>query len=62
MYVHTLLLLENLHHRPRPRWHEDDVGKPPTSPRRRTASGFDGHVEVGVKMAEGVAAPLAILQ
>jgi poly(A) polymerase len=57
VFVHTLLLLENL---PRPcpatlAWGAllHDVGKPPTF-RVAERIRFDGHVEVGVKMAEGI--------
>jgi poly(A) polymerase len=57
VFMHTLLLLENL---PRPRlttlaWGAllHDVGKPPTF-RVAERIRFDGHVEVGVKMAEEI--------
>jgi len=56
VFVHTLLLLENL---PRPcpltlAWGAllHDVGKPPTFRVAPDRIRFDGHVEVGVKMAE----------
>jgi poly(A) polymerase len=57
VFVHTLLLLENL---PQPcpltlAWGAllHDVGKPPTF-RMAERIRFDNHVEVGVKMAEGI--------
>jgi poly(A) polymerase len=58
VFVHTLLLLENLP-RPCPRtlaWGAllHDVGKPPTFRVAPDRIRFDGHVEVGVKMAERV--------
>jgi poly(A) polymerase len=57
VFVHTLLLLENLPH-PCPvtlAWGAllHDVGKPPTF-RVVDRIRFDGHVEVGVKMAEQI--------
>ena len=57
VFVHTLLLLQNLPH-PCPvtlAWGAllHDVGKPPTF-RVADRIRFDGHVEVGVKMAERV--------
>jgi poly(A) polymerase len=59
VFVHTLLLLENL---PQPcpmtlAWGSllHDVGKPPTF-RVAERIRFDGHVEVGVKMAEEISA------
>jgi poly(A) polymerase len=58
VFVHTLLLLENL---PRPcpqtlAWGAllHDVGKPPTFRVAPDRIRFDGHVEVGVKMAEAL--------
>ena len=58
VFVHTLLLLENL---PYPRspalaWGAllHDVGKPPTFRVAPDRIRFDGHVEVGVKMAEEI--------
>ena len=58
VFVHTLLLLENL---PRPcpltlAWGAllHDVGKPPTFRVAPDRIRFDGHVEVGVKMAEEI--------
>ena len=58
VFVHTLLLLENLPH-PCPRtlaWGAllHDVGKPPTFRVAPDRIRFDGHVEVGVKMAERI--------
>jgi poly(A) polymerase len=57
VFVHTLLLLQNL---PQPcpatlAWGAllHDVGKPPTF-RRADRIRFDGHVDVGVKMAEEI--------
>lgn len=61
VFVHTLLLLENL---PNPcpmtlAWGAllHDVGKPPTF-RVAERIRFDGHVEVGVKMAQEICARL----
>lgn len=58
VFVHTLLLLENL---PQPcpptlAWGAllHDVGKPPTFRVAPDRIRFDGHVEVGVKMAEKI--------
>jgi poly(A) polymerase len=58
VFVHTLLLLENL---PQPcppalAWGAllHDVGKPPTFRVAPDRIRFDGHVEVGVKMAEAI--------
>jgi poly(A) polymerase len=58
VFVHTLLLLENL---PRPcpltlAWGAllHDVGKPPTFRVAPDRIRFDGHAEVGVKMAEEI--------
>ena len=58
VFVHTLLLLENL---PQPcpmtlAWGAllHDVGKPPTFRRAPDRIRFDNHVEVGVKMAEEI--------
>jgi poly(A) polymerase len=58
VFVHTLLLLENL---PQPcpatlAWGAllHDVGKPPTFRAAADRIRFDGHVEVGVKMAEEI--------
>jgi poly(A) polymerase len=58
VFVHTLLLLENL---PRPcpmtlAWGAllHDVGKPPTFRVAPDRIRFDGHVEVGAKMAEEI--------
>ena len=61
VFVHTLLLLENLPH-PCPMtlaWGAllHDVGKPPTF-RVAERIRFDGHVDVGVKMAEEICARL----
>jgi len=58
VFVHTLLLLENLPH-PCPltlAWGAllHDVGKPPTFRVAPDRIRFDGHVEVGVKMAEEI--------
>jgi poly(A) polymerase len=58
VFVHTLLLLENLPS-PCPRtvaWGAllHDVGKPPTFRVAPDRIRFDGHVEVGVKMAEKI--------
>src|SRR5215831_3397733 len=58
VFVHTLLLLKNLPH-PTPRtlaWGAllHDVGKPPTFRVAPDRIRFDGHVEVGVKMAEAI--------
>jgi poly(A) polymerase len=58
VFVHTLLLLENLPH-PCSRtlaWGAllHDVGKPPTFRVAPDRIRFDGHVEVGVKMAEAI--------
>jgi poly(A) polymerase len=58
VFVHTMLLLENL---PRPcsptlAWGGllHDVGKPPTFRRAPDRIRFDSHVDVGVKMAEAI--------
>src|SRR5207248_6914088 len=58
VFVHTLLMLEKL---PQPcpatlAWGVllHDVGKPPTFRRAPDRIRFDGHVEVGVKMAEEI--------
>jgi len=58
VFVHTLLLLENLPH-PAPAtlaWGAllHDVGKPPTFRVAPDRIRFDGHVDVGVKMAEEI--------
>jgi poly(A) polymerase len=58
VFVHTLLLLQKLPH-PCPRtlaWGAllHDVGKPPTFRVAPDRIRFDGHVEVGVKMAEQI--------
>jgi poly(A) polymerase len=58
VFVHTLLLLQNLPH-PCPvtlAWGAllHDVGKPPTFRVAPDRIRFDGHVEVGVKMAEEI--------
>jgi len=58
VFVHTLLLLQKLPH-PCPRtlsWGAllHDVGKPPTFRVAPDRIRFDGHVEVGVKMAEEI--------
>jgi poly(A) polymerase len=58
VFVHTLLLLENLPH-PCPMtlgWGAllHDVGKPPTFRVAPDRIRFDGHVEVGVKMSEEI--------
>jgi poly(A) polymerase len=58
VFVHTLLLLENLPHPcpPALAWGAllHDVGKPPTFRVAPDRIRFDGHVEVGVKMAEAL--------
>ena len=58
VFVHTLLLLENLPHPcpPTLAWGAllHDVGKPPTFRVAPDRIRFDGHVEVGVKMAEAL--------
>ena len=58
VFVHTLLLLENLPHPcpPTLAWGAllHDVGKPPTFRVAPDRIRFDGHVEVGVKMAEAM--------
>jgi poly(A) polymerase len=58
VFVHTLLLLENLPHPcpPTLAWGAllHDVGKPPTFRVAPDRIRFDGHVEVGIKMAEAL--------
>src|SRR5205807_5832667 len=58
VFVHTLLLLEHLPHPcpPTLAWGAllHDVGKPPTFRVAPDRIRFDGHVEVGVKMAEEI--------
>ena len=58
VFVHTLLLLENLPHPcpPTLAWGGllHDVGKPPTFRRAPDRIRFDSHVDVGVKMAEAI--------
>lgn len=58
VYVHTLLLLENLPHpcAPTLAWGAllHDVGKPPTFRVAPDRIRFDGHVDVGVRMAEEI--------
>jgi len=58
VFVHTLLLLENLTYpcSPALAWGAllHDVGKPPTFRVAPDRIRFDGHVEVGVKMAEEI--------
>ena len=58
VFVHTLLLLEKLPHPcpPTLAWGAllHDVGKPPTFRVAPDRIRFDGHVEVGVKMAEEI--------
>ena len=58
VFVHTLLLLDNLPHPcpPTLAWGAllHDVGKPPTFRVAPDRIRFDGHVEVGVKMAEDI--------
>jgi len=58
VFVHTLLLLDNLPHPcpPALAWGAllHDVGKPPTFRVAPDRIRFDGHVEVGVKMAEEI--------
>ena len=58
VFVHTLLLLANLPHPcpPTLAWGAllHDVGKPPTFRIAPDRIRFDGHVEVGVKMAEEI--------
>lgn len=58
VFIHTLLLLDNL---PKPvsaslAWGAllHDVGKPPTFRKGPDRIRFDNHVDVGVKMAEGI--------
>jgi poly(A) polymerase len=56
VWLHTLLLLEKLHHpTPALAWGAllHDVGKPPTF-RVAERIRFDGHVEQGVKLAHGI--------
>jgi poly(A) polymerase len=58
VFVHTLLLLQNLPHPclPTLAWGAllHDVGKPPTFRVAPDRIRFDGHVEVGVRMAEAI--------
>jgi poly(A) polymerase len=58
VFVHTLLLLENLPHpcTPTLAWGAllHDVGKPPTFRRAPDRIRFDNHVSVGVRMAEEI--------
>jgi putative nucleotidyltransferase with HDIG domain len=58
VFAHTLLLLENLPHPSPPSlaWGAllHDVGKPPTFRVAPDRIRFDGHVDVGVKMAEEI--------
>ena len=58
VFVHTLLLLENLPHpcAPTLAWGAllHDVGKPPTFRVAPDRIRFDGHVDVGVRMAEEI--------
>jgi len=58
VFIHTLLLLEKLPPSPAPTlaWGAllHDVGKPPTFRVAPDRIRFDGHVEVGVKMAEEI--------
>jgi len=58
VFVHTLLLLKNLPHPcpPTVAWGAllHDVGKPPTFRVAPDRIRFDGHVEVGVRMAEEI--------
>jgi poly(A) polymerase len=58
VFVHTMLLLENLPQpcSPRLAWGGllHDVGKPPTFRRAPDRIRFDSHVDVGVKMAETI--------
>ena len=58
VFIHTLLLLEKLPHpcAPTLAWGAllHDVGKPPTFRVAPDRIRFDGHVEVGVKMAEEI--------
>src|SRR5437899_12145891 len=58
VFVHTLLLLENLPHPcpPTLAWGAllHDVGKPPTFRVAPDRIRFDGHVKVGMKMAEAI--------
>jgi poly(A) polymerase len=62
VFVHTLLLLENLPHPSSAAlaWGAllHDVGKPPTFRRSPERIRFDGHADVGVKMAEEICARL----
>ena len=58
VFVHTMLLLDNLPPNPSPplAWGAllHDVGKPPTFRVAPDRIRFDGHVDVGVKMAEEI--------
>jgi poly(A) polymerase len=58
VFIHTLLLLDNLPHpcTPTLAWGAllHDVGKPPTFRRAPDRIRFDDHVDVGVKIAEGI--------
>jgi poly(A) polymerase len=58
VFVHTMLLLENLPHpcSPTLAWGGllHDVGKPPTFRRAPDRIRFDSHVDVGIKMAEAI--------
>jgi poly(A) polymerase len=58
VFLHTLLLLQNLPHpcTPTLAWGAllHDVGKPPTFRPAPDRIRFDGHVEVGVKMAQAI--------
>ncbi len=58
VFVHTMLLLDNLPPNPSPTlaWGAllHDVGKPPTFRVAPDRIRFDGHVDVGVKMAEEI--------
>jgi len=58
VFVHTMLLLDNLPPHPSPTlaWGAllHDVGKPPTFRVAPDRIRFDGHVDVGVKMAEDI--------
>ncbi len=58
VFVHTMLLLDNLPANPSPTlaWGAllHDVGKPPTFRVAPDRIRFDGHVDVGVKMAEEI--------
>ena len=66
VFVHTLLLLEELPHPcpPTLAWGAllHDVGKPPTFRVAPDRIRFDGHVDVGVKMAEEICRAVALFE